>query len=120
MMAVSGLRKPLMGIEEEDDDSMNSKIEHELEVVASRQGLGQMSEEVLDDFGFAMGRLHDPCNFDHTTIEAQLATYSFRNLENSKLFRIAKKIFGDKMDSKYRIRNRTFNVVGLKQGVPGI
>lgn len=97
----------------------NAKLEREQKIVASRCGLGEMSDDNLSDFEFVMGRMYDPCNFDHTTLEAMLATYHARNLEKSKIFRIAKKIFGDKMESKFRVRNRVFNLTGVKEGVPG-
>jgi len=95
------------------------KLNQEKMMVTARTGLGDMPDRLLDDFGFAVNRLHDPCNFDHTTLKDMLDTYHFRDLEKSKLFRIAKKIFGDKMDSKFRIRTRTFNLSGLASGQPG-
>lgn len=101
-------------------DVPDPKLENELRVVESRTGLGEMPDNTLDDFGFAVNRLHDPCNYDHTSIDSMLATYYTRDLEKSKIFRIAKKIFGDKMDAKYRMRTRTFNLTGLKDGCPGM
>ena len=118
-MASQAQQNNLAVTDSEEDFIDNEKFQHEQEILDRRLGLGEMSEDTLADFGFAMGRLHDPCNYDHTTIEDMLATYHFRDLGKSKLFRIAKKIFGDKMDSKFRIRNRTFNLVGLKHGTPG-
>lgn len=105
--------------EDEDEPKIDPKVEREKEIVSQRTGLGEMNSKLLDDFGFAINRLHDPCNYDHTTIQDMLSTYHFRDLANSKLFRIAQKIFGDKMDSKFRMRTRTFNLHGVAQGVPG-
>ena len=119
-MAALVRSKKLGMFEPEPDPAEDEKLKNEQILVERRRGVGEMPDDMLTDFGFAMGRLHDPCNFDHSTLEAMLATYHFRDLAKSKLFRIAKKIFGDKMDSKYRIRNRTFNVVGLKHGSPGM
>lgn len=104
----------------EEQEVVDPKYEREQEMLEERFGLGQMSEQMLEDFGFAMNRLHDDCNYDHTTLEKMLATYHFRDLGKSKLFRIAKKIFGDKMEAKFRIRTRTFNLTGLKEGKAGI
>lgn len=104
----------------EEQEVVDPKYEREQELLAQRFGLGQMPDQTLEDFGFAMNRLHDPCNYDHTTLEDMLATYHFRDLSKSKLFRIAKKIFGDKMDAKFRIRTRTYNLSGLKEGKPGL
>lgn len=98
---------------------MDPRIERENEIVEERLGLGEMPDKVLDDFGFAMNRLYDPCNYDHTTIETMVESYHFRDLEKSKIFRIAKKIFGDKMDPKFKTRTRTFTLSGLKTGCPG-
>lgn len=97
----------------------DSKLDNEQYLVDSRLGLGGMPDVVLEDFGFAINRLHDPCNYDHTTIENMLARYHFRDLGKSKLFRLAKKIFGDKMEAKFRIRTRTFNLSGMDKGYPG-
>lgn len=111
--------KSTAGLEDEEEIKVDPKIERENEMVAVRTGLGEMSEKVLDDFGFSVNRLHDPCNYDHTTIDQMLSTYKFRDLGNSKLFRLAQKIFGDKMDAKFKLRKRTFNLTGIKQGSPG-
>ena len=105
---------------DEEEVKIDPKVEREIEMVAVRTGLGEMPEKTLEDFGFAMNRLHDPCNYDHTTIDNMLATYKFRDLGKSKLFRLAQKIFGDKMDAKFKIRQRTFNLTGIKQGSPGM
>jgi len=99
--------------------TMDPKKEHEEELLQQRTGLGEMPEPVINDFGFMVNRIHDPTNFDHTTLEAKLAEFSVRNLDKSKIFRIAQKIFGDKMDAKFRMRTRRFNVYGGKGGEPG-
>lgn len=104
---------------EETPCLMDPKLEREMQLLQEREGVGQIPEKLLNDFGFIMNRLHDPCNYDHTTLEEMLSKYHFRDLAKSKLFRIAKKIFGDKMEPSFRIRTREFNLVGINQGKPG-